>query len=273
MIVNNNASSISALSNLNSNEWAIQKSISRLSSGLKIVTGADDAAGLAISEKMRAQKNALDQARQNALDGYSMLQTAEGALNTAHNILQRLNVLAMRSANDAVLTDDDRTAINNEATALRQELDRMSATIEFNTKPLLDGSVTGAVLQVGIDDTTNSQITVTIQSVNSADLGIDSIDLSTATGAQSALTPILNAINSVSENRGDIGAVMNRLEHTIKNIDIQYINTTAAESRVRDVDMAVEMSNFVKLQILNQTSTAALAQANMLPQSVLALLR
>ena len=271
MQILHNVPALEALSNLSTTNNEIQKSLAKLSSGLKIVRSSDDAAGLAVSEKLRSQINALGQAKLNAQDGISMLQTAEGALNVTHNVLQRLNTLSIRAANDATLTSSDKALIQNEAVSLTDELTRMSATIKFNTKALLDGSFTAQTLQVGAESGTTNQMTVDITGVSATTLGVDTLDLVGSAGA--AIDSIASAITLVSTNRGALGAVMNRLEKTIENIDIQSVNMTASESRIRDVDMAAEMSNFTKLQVLQQAGTAMLGQANAQPQSVLSLLK
>lgn len=271
MRINHNVPSLDAVTRLSQTNLHMEKSLAKLSSGLKIVRASDDAAGLAVSEKLRAQINAIEQASYNAQDGISVLQTAEGALNVVHNILQRLNTLAMRAANTAVLSDDDIALIQEEADQLVEELDRIAPTITFNTKVLLDGSYTGQVLQVGPGATINDQITISITGVDAATLGVDGLDL--ATDAQGALTAIQTAINTVSENRATIGAVMNRLEKTIENLDVQKVNMTASESRIRDVDMAAEIANYTRLQILQQSGIAMLAQANAAPQAIVNLLR
>lgn len=271
MRINHNIPALEALTSLNSNSLEINKSLSKLSSGLKITKSSDDAAGLAVSEKLRAQINALSQAKLNAQDGVSMLQTAEGALNVSHNILQRMNTLAIRAANDATLTTTDKQLIQSEVGQLTSELTRMSSTIKFNTKSLLDGNFTSQTLQVGAEAGTENQMSISITGVNASTLGIGSLDL--VNSATAAVTLINTAINTVSQNRGQIGAVMNRLEQTTQNLDVQMVNMSASESRIRDVDMAAEMSNFTKLQVLQQAGTSMLGQANSLPQSVLSLLR
>jgi flagellin len=271
MIVNHNVSALEALTNLSNTDTKMQSSLEKLSSGLKITKSSDDAAGLAISEQMRSQINALGQAKSNAQDGVSLLQTAEGALNTTTDVLQRLNTLAVRAANDATLTTSDKGLIQSEADQLTSELTRMSSTVQFNTKSLLDGSFTGETLQVGTSSKTSDQLTISITGVDATTLGINSLDfVNSATGAIDSIT---SAITTVSTNRGAIGAVMNRLEETNSNIDIETTNMTASESRIRDVDMASEMSNYTKLQVMEQAGTAMLAQANSLPNNVLSLLK
>ncbi len=271
MRINHNLPALEALTRLSTTNGAIGKSLEKLSSGLKIVRSSDDAAGLAVSEKMRSQINALGQAKLNAEDGISMLQTAEGALNSTHNILQRLNTLAVRAANDATLTTEDKTLMQSEVTQLTDELTRMASTIKFNTKQLLTGAFTSQTLQVGAEADPTNSITVDITGVSADTLGLSGLDL--VNSATAAITSINSAITVVSANRGQIGAVMNRLEKTIENLDIQVVNMTASESRIRDVDMAAEMATYTKLQVLQQAGTAMLAQANSQPQSVLSLLR
>lgn len=271
MRINNNVTALAALNTLARTEGAVGKSVDKLSSGLRIVSAADDASGLAISENMRAQVNGLGAARLNAQEGISALQTAEGALNTAHNILQRINTLAVRASNDATLAPANKTIMQSEVTQLTAELDRMASTISFNGKSLLNGSFTSQNLQVGAEGSTANQISVDVTGVSVSSLSLSGLDV--ANSASAAIAVVASAIQKVSDNRGQIGAVMNRLENTIDNLGIQIQNVTASESRIRDVDMASEMSNYTKLQVLSQSGTAMLAQANTLPQSVLSLLR
>ncbi len=270
MRINHNLPALEALTRLAATNGMIGKSLEKLSSGLKIVRASDDAAGLAVSEKMRAQINALNQAKLNAEDGISLLQTAEGALSVTHNILQRLNTLSVRAANDATLTTEDKQLMQSEVTQLTGELTRMASTIKFNTKQLLTGAFTSQSMQVGAESETSNQITFDVTGVSSDTLGLSGLDL--VNSATAAITAINSAITTVSQNRGQIGAVMNRLEKTIENLDIQIVNMTASESRVRDVDMAAEMAAYTKLQVLQQSGVAMLAQANAQPQSVLKLL-
>jgi flagellin len=339
------------------------KSLEKLSSGLRINRAGDDAAGLAISEKMRGQIRGLDQATRNAQDGISLIQTAEGALTETHSILQRMRELAVQSANDTN-NNTDRGELQKEITELKNELNRISSDTEFNTKKLLDGTLgtkldedttnstlltNGAVDGVNYtgglasgtwtltgqgdgsytisdgsttytsnivaagsagtldfqgkvsievnnsiaDDALNglvakitgSQATfqigansgqsanISIGNMDAASLGIDAVDISSQSGADSAISSVQTAIESVSSERSKLGAMQNRLEHTINNLSVSSENLTAAESRIRDVDMAREMMKFTKDQILLQSSNAMLAQANQLPQNVLSLLR
>ncbi len=270
MITNHNISALNAHRQLNANTNAVQKSLEKLSSGLRINRAGDDAAGLAISEKMRAQIRGLEMATKNAQDGISLIQTAEGALTETHAILQRMRELAVQAANDTN-TDEDRTALQNEITQLIAEIDRIASDTEFNTQTLLDGTFQSRVFHIGANQ--GQAITVDLGSMLAADLGVDSVDISTQTGADSAIATIDNAINTVSEERAKLGAIQNRLEHTINNLGASAENLTAAESRIRDTDMAKEMMNFTKNSILTQAAQAMLAQANQVPQGVLQLLR
>ncbi len=376
MRINHNLSALNAWKNMSVNDTGQNKSLEKLSSGLRIGRAADDAAGLSISEKMRGQISGLNQASRNAQDGISLLQTAEGALQETHSILQRMRELAVQSASDTV-TDADRVEIQKEVNALRVEMDRISTDTEFNTQKLLQGGFTDKTIHIGanadqnlkvniasmgavdlsVNGTTsfsdqelvtagggsvtingtysgekviseisfavtidatpeNSKVGVTVKFADgSADLtgtlamgnlsmtipdGLTisltapnaltdettiatltdilpskmvGIDVSSQDAANSAITTVNNAINTVSGERSKLGAIQNRLEHTIANLATSSENLTAAESRIRDVDIAVEMMNFTKYQILSQASTAMLAQANAKPQAVLQLLR
>jgi flagellin len=268
--INNNIEAVNAHRNLQLTALSLSKSMEKLSSGLRINRASDDAAGLAISEKLRGQVRGLNQAVRNAQDGISMIQTAEGALNETHSILQRMRELAVQAANDT-LTTNDRNAISSEMSQLGQEVDRISTTTQFNTQKLLDGNFSNKLLQIGAND--GQVMTVNISGADSTDLGIDSLDVSDAANASTAISAIDSAIDTVSTIRASLGAVQNRLEHTIANLGVASENLLASESRIRDVDMAQEMMSFTKTQILQQAGTAMLAQANTAPQTVLQLLR
>jgi flagellin len=369
--INHNLSALNAWKNLTINDGGQNRSLEKLSSGLRIGRAADDAAGLSISEKMRGQISGLNQASRNAQDGISLLQTAEGALQETHSILQRMRELAVQSASDTV-TNADRIQIQKEVDALTVEITRIGVTTEFNTQPLLDSSFSNRIIHIGanagqtlsvsISDmrATSAQLAVTggttfdnfagtrtagagsmtligkytgnadggtftfgfaangsnvdatvtqvggaggnsgaqtlvggtgsftwqgvtfsFEAVTSAAVfsavSIDNdsfgINVSTQSAANTAITTINTAINNVSGERSKLGAIQNRLEHTIANLSTSAENLTAAESRIRDVDIAVEMMTFTKYQILGQASTAMLAQANAKPQAVLQLLR
>jgi len=245
------------------------KSTEKLSSGYRINRAADDAAGLAISEKMRRQVRGLTQASRNAQDGISCVQTAEGALNEVHDMLQRMNQLATQAANDTNMSAD-RSYIQSEINALVNEIDRVKDTTTFNEQSLLDGTFTGKNLQVGAEG--GQTITISIASMGASDIGVDSLDVSDYANASNAIASIKSAISSVSAQRSDLGAVQNRLEHTINNLDNVVENTTAAESQIRDTDMATEMVQYSNNNILAQAGTSMLAQSNQANQSILALL-
>ena len=257
------------------------KSTEKLSSGYKVNRAADDAAGLAISEKMRRQIRGLTQASANAQDGISMVQTAEGALNEVHDMLQRMNELAVKAAN-GTNQSEDQGYIQKEVTALVDEIDRVAATTTFNEQNLLESTQTFQ-LQVGSEDPNGSApgaakntIDVTIESMNAAGLSVDGLRTSGVTDAakaQAAIGTIKNAIKKLNGQRADLGAQQNRLEHTIKNLDNVVENTTAAESQIRDTDMATEMVKYSNNQILAQAGQAMLAQSNTANQGVLSLLQ
>lgn len=270
MIINHNISALNTHRQLSINNSAMAKNLEKLSSGLRINRAGDDAAGLAISEKMRAQIRGLNMASKNAQDGISLIQTAEGALNEVHAILQRMRELAVQAANDTN-TVEDRQNLQKEVDELIKEIDRIANDTEFNTQTLLDGTFTSKVLHIGANEGQNIQIS--INSMKAEDLGVDGIDISTNENADSAIASIDGAIQKVSAERAYLGANQNRLEHTINNLGTAAENLQAAESRIRDVDMAKEMMEFTKNSILSQAATAMLAQANQVPQGVLQLLR
>ncbi|GAS84639.1 flagellin N-terminal helical domain-containing protein [Paenibacillus amylolyticus] len=271
MIINHNIAAMNTHRQLNTNTTNTNKAIEKLSSGLRINRAGDDAAGLAISEKMRGQIRGLDMASKNAQDGISLIQTAEGALNETHSILQRVRELSVQSANDTN-TDADRVELQKEVTELTAEINRISTTTEFNTKKLLDGAGASAVV-FHIGANTGQSITLNIGNMGASSLGIASVAIGTQSGANAAIATLDTAIASVSAERSKLGANQNRLEHTINNLGTTSENLSAAESRVRDVDMAKEMMNQTKNNILAQASQAMLAQANQQPQAVLQLLR
>ncbi len=258
--VNTNVEAFNAHRNLEATQYAQSKSMEKLSSGLRINRAADDAAGLAISEKMRAQVNGLDQAQRNALDGISLVQTAEGAMNEQHAILQRIRELAVQRQN-GTLTTADQGAIDTEYAQLTQELGRIQTTTQFNGLNLLDATSNSGSFTFQVGANGGEQIGVSISKVDFSSLSIGDI------------SSIDTAISSISSGRATLGAVQNRLEDTISNLGIFEENLSSAESRIRDVDVAAEMVNQTKLQILTQAGTAMLAQANQGAQSVLSLLR
>jgi len=314
MRINHNISALNTFSAMENNSAAQSKSLEKLSSGQRINRAGDDAAGLAISEKMRGQIRGLDQAQRNSQDAISMIQTAEGALNETQNILQRMRELSVQAGNDTN-TSNDRGEIQKEINQLTSEINRIGNTTEFNTSKLLDGSNTGGFqMQIGANG--GQTFTVTISDMRAVALGVSTtggngggsasisgvstfgtgnatyssgtaqvtnsnvnsgtefaLDVTTANKASGAADVIDNAIKLVSAERSKLGSYQNRLEHTISNLGTASENLTAAESRVRDVDMAKEMINFTKNNILSQAAQAMLAQANQQPQGVLQLLR
>jgi flagellin len=261
--INNNVEAFNAHRQLVATSDRASKSMERLSSGYRINRAADDAAGLAISEKLRGQIRGLSQAQRNAQDGVSLVQTAEGSLNEVHSMLQRVRELAVQYGN-GTLSTSDKAAITAEAAQLQSEIARIGSTADFNGIKLLDGSAGTISFQVGAND--GDVISVATSTLSSQ---IGTIDVSNA-GAISAIDA---AIQNVSTMRSTFGAVQNRLEHTLNNISTYQENLTASESRIRDVDMASEMVEFSKDQILQQAGTSMLAQANQAPQGVLSLLR
>ena len=325
MIINNNIPALNTYRQLGINQNAMQKSMEKLSSGLRINRAGDDAAGLAISEKMRAQIKGLDQASRNAADGISMIQTAEGALQETHSILQRMRELATQAANDTNV-DVDRNEIQKEINELTSEINRIANTTEFNTREMLNGDTTdgfSATFQVGANQ--GQSMTISIHNMGAEALGLtgtasgdaDNLtahaqgssvknllgdtDYTNVSGAvytvtaevskedgttdkvaalsvhdhasaSGAIKAINDAIETVSAQRSNLGAFQNRLEHTISNLDNSSENLSAAESRIRDVDMAKEMMEMTRANILSQASQSMLAQANQQPQSVLQLL-
>ncbi len=272
MVVQHNLQAINANRNLALTTSAQGKSTEKLSSGYRINRAADDAAGLTISEKMRSQIRGLNQASDNAADGISLIQTAEGALNEAHSILQRMNELAVKAANDTNQSID-RTAIQKEMTALHDEINRIACTTQFNKKNLINGSISALNLQVGANRA--QSITIDICAMNASNIGVSTgnIVVNSFSSAGKAISAIQCAINKVSDQRSALGALQNRLEHTIANLDIAAENTQAAESRIRDVDMAEEMVEYSKNNILAQAGQSMLAQANQSTQGVMNLLQ
>lgn len=282
MIINHNIGAMNTHRQLSTNNANQSKSIEKLSSGLRINRAGDDAAGLAISEKMRGQIRGLDQASRNAQDGISLIQTAEGALNETHSILQRMRELAVQSANDTNVTTD-RQAIQKEMDQLAKEIDRIGNNTEFNTQKLIDGTSSTTALTFHVGASASQTITLNIGDMRASALAVaggtgtgeaaTGINVTTQTAANTAITTINTAINSVSTERAKLGAYQNRLEHTINNLGTSSENLSASESRIRDVDMAKEMMNQTKNSILAQAAQAMLAQANQQPQGVLQLLR
>ena len=260
MVVQHNLSAMNTNRQLGIVTSAQSTSTEKLSSGYRINRAADDAAGLSISEKMRSQIRGLNKAASNAQDGISLVQVAEGALNETHSILQRMNELATQAANDTN-TSTDRTAIQAEIDQLTSEVNRIQSTTQFNSKNLQVGSLSG------------QSIGISIKNMDASSLGVNSLKVSSFASAGSAMDKIQSAINLVSTQRSTLGALQNRLEHTINNLNTTAENTQAAESRIRDVDMATEMVEYSKNNILAQAGQSMLAQANQATQGVLSLLQ
>ncbi|MFY2253776.1 flagellin Hag [Priestia megaterium] len=297
MRINHNIAALNTYNNYNKASQAQANSMEKLSSGLRINSAKDDAAGLAISEKMRGQVRGLDQASRNAQDGISLIQTAEGALTETQDILQRMRELAVQSSNDTN-TDEDRGQIQKEVNQLAKEVTRISNDTEFNTKKLLtgeaDGGGIGESLTFHIGANADQNITLDIKAMDAKSLGVagdetdnkntaatadakavteTGINVSSQENANGAITKIQKAIDDVSTERSNLGSYQNRLDHSINNLNTSSENLSAAESRVRDVDMAKEMMEQTKNSILAQASQAMLSQANQQPQQVLQLLR
>ena len=273
MIINHNIAALNTYRQFSAANSAQSKAMEKLSSGLRINRAGDDAAGLAISEKMRGQIRGLNQASSNAQDGISMIQTAEGALNETQSILQRMRELGVQAANDTYTTAD-RKKIKDEVVQLFNEVNRIASQTEFNTKSLIRSGITvkfhiGANSGQTITLSINKMVASTITSYKSSTL----ILTTNQTDAEAFIKNINSAINTVSKERANLGAYQNRLEYTINNLGTSAENLTAAESRIRDVDMAKEMMNQTKSSILSQAAQAMLAQANQQPQGVLQLLR
>ena len=269
--VNTNVLSLTAQRNLAGVTDRLARNFARLSSGKRIVSAADDAAGLGISERMRAQIRSLDQAGRNALDGISLVQTAESALGESTSNLARMRELAIQASN-GTLNTGDRTALNSEFTALIAEIDRVSEQTDFNGIDLLDGTTGNVTFQIGTEQ--GETITVTLVDMSQSGLGLTgtSFDLTTITNATAALSTIDTAIDSVTAFRGDLGAIQNRLSSTVRSIASNRENLSAAESRIRDVDIAMETADLTRNSILQQAATSILSQANVQPQLALSLL-
>ncbi len=274
LTINTNVASLNAQRNLGKSQSSLNTSMQRLSSGLRINSAKDDAAGLAISDRMTSQIRGINQAVRNANDGISVAQTAEGAMGEVTNILQRMRELAVQSANDSN-SSDDRVSLQAEVDDLVAEIDRISAATEFNGTALLDGSGSTLSFQVGAEGGTSNQISIDVSSLDmsSSTLGVGTIDLGAAgNDVEAILTSIDSAIGTVDSSRGELGAVQNRFESTISNLSNISENVTAARSRIQDADIAQETSSMTKYNILQQAGVSILAQANQSPQLALSLL-
>ncbi|HET6163408.1 MAG TPA: flagellin [Planctomycetota bacterium] len=270
--INSNLSALDAQRGLSSVTGRLERNFQHLSTGLRISTAADDAAGLGISERLRAQIASLSQAQRNANDGISLTQTAEGSLNEVSNILIRMRELATEAANGTV-SDSDKATLNSEFSDLINEVDRIAQSSDFNNVKLLDGSTTAITFQVGAGVTANDTISVSLTSSLGSDLGITSLDISSAGSSTTAITAIDSAIDTVSSTRGRLGAAQNRLMSTIANLGVSIESLSAANSRIRDVDVAAETADLTRNSILQQAAISVLSQANLQPQTALRLLQ
>jgi flagellin len=279
--VNTNVTAFNAYRNLTATDSAVSSSLQKLSSGSRINSAADDASGLVISQNIKAQIGGISQAVSNAQDGISVVQTAEGALTEVASMLQRMRDLSVQAANSGANGGYSGTAVaaaNAEVAQLQAAIDQISSTTQFNGTHLLDGSAGTLTFQVGANS--GETLAVSLKSMDSASLGttgggnVGSIDLtSSASAASDAIKTLDAAISDVSTFRGTLGATQNRLQHVVANLSVTQENLSASESRIADTDMASEMTNFSKQQILMQAGTSMLAQANSAPQAVLSLLR
>ena len=276
--INTNVASLTAQKNLARTQSALERSLDRLSSGLRITRAGDDAAGLAISESLRAQIRGLAQAQRNANDGISVIQTGEGALNEISNILIRLRELAVQASSDGSVSNSERSFLQNEFQALQGEITRIANATQFGGRTLLDGSLSssGLTFQVGIyNNASVDRLTMTIGDARASALGVGSAQaaVSTAAAAQASLTTIDAALTNVSTIRGNLGGVQNRLQSTVNNLAVSIENLSAANSRIRDVDVAAETAALTRAQVLQQAGIAVLAQANVSSQVALILLQ
>jgi flagellin len=269
MIINHNVSADFANRALAQTGRQMEKSIEKLASGLRINRAGDDASGLAVSETLRSQIRGLRQAQRNAFDSISFIQTAEGSLQEVHSILHRVRELAVQSAN-AIYSEQDRSLIQIEVSQLIQEIDRIAESTEFNRFKILDGSNRDFQFQIGANPGQN--ISVDMKTMTATAIGISGLTMQTVSSADDALRRVDEAVDTVSRQRANFGAVANRLEHVVSSLAIAEENFQAAESRIRDTNMATEIVNFMRLKILQDAGTAMLMQANLRPESVVRLL-
>lgn len=274
MVVNTNTASSNAINQLNKNNRGLQDSFRRISSGLRITKAADDAAGMGVAENLDASVRSLRVAARNTNDGISVIATAEGATTEVVNIIKRMRELAVQSSSDT-LDDDERAYIQDEYEQLSAEVDRIASVTNFNGVNLADGTNTSISVQVGINNTANDRVAITLGDLRGTALGIDtgSIDMSTSAGAQAALDALDTAMDTVGSQRSDLGAVENRLDSALNNLEVYTENLEAAESRIRDADFAYETAEMAKNQIMQQAGTSVLAQAKSLTSGALTLLQ
>ena len=269
--VNTNIMSMSAQRNLSNVSERLSGNFMRLSSGLRVASASDDPAGLGISERMRAQIRSLGQASRNAQDGASLVQTAEGALAEVHSSLHRMRELAIQASNGTYSTED-RAVLDVEFQQIIEEIDRIATSTEFNAIPLLDGSQASVDIQVGLDSATSDVITIALQDVSASTLSLTG-DITSVTNANSVLAAIDTATDSINTARGNLGASKNRLDSSLRSILNVRENLSAAESRIRDVDVAAETADLTRNTIMQQAATSVLSQANSQPQIALSLLQ
>ena len=271
--INTNSVALRAQANLTAASGSLEKNVERLSSGLRINSAADDAAGNSLSSKLSADTRGLKQASRNANDAVSLIQTAEGALSEVNDLLTRMRELAVQSANGGTMTSTDRGYIHREFLLLGKEINRIVQITEFNGQMLIDGSLSSGVdIQVGINNTTNDRLALYVSNSDVGALGVNGEVLTNQTGAQAAIDAVDTAIQSVATSRGTLGATHNRLTVTLANLSNMHQNLSAANSRIKDVDVAEESAAMTRNQVLVQAGVAVLAQANQLPQSALSLL-
>ena len=268
-----NVASLRAQRNLNKTANAMTGHIEKLSSGLRINKAGDDAAGSAISSQLTAQEQGLKQANRNANDGVSLIQTAEGAMSEMTGIVQRMRELSVQASNEGTMDTTERGYLDQEFQLLESELDRIVNVTEYNGQKLVDGDISAGVsFQVGMNNTGNDRISVSIAASGSTSLGLNDEALTTATAAQKAIAALDTALQTINTTRGTLGATQNRLEATMSNLSSMHENAASANSRIKDVDVAEESASFTRSQILSQAGTSMLAQANSLPQSALSLI-
>ncbi len=273
LIVNNNIASITAQRNLGISTAQLQGSVARLSSGLRITKASDDAAGLGISETLRAQIRSINQAVRNSNDGISLLQIADGGAANIGGLLARLRELAEQSAS-GILGSNERSFLDQEFVALRSEIDRISAVTEFNGVKLLSGTGNDSLsIQIGFRSSANDTLTLSLNDLDTGRLSLTSVNVSTSANALSALSNIDSAISAVASARANVGSLQNRIDAAVQNLEVANENVSAAESRIRDADIAFETALFTRNQILVSAGTSILAQANTLPQQALSLLQ
>jgi len=271
--INTNPVSLRAQENLTAATGSLAKNVERLSSGLRINQAGDDAAGNSLSSKLSADTRGLQQASRNANDAVSVIQTAEGALSEVNGLLTRMRELAVQAANGGTMTSTDRGYIDQEFQLLESEINRIVSVTEFNGQKLIDGTISGGVdFQVGMNNTTNDRLALSVSDSDSTALGLNDEVLTSQTAAQAAIDSLDTAIQSVATSRGTLGATQNRLTVTLSNLSNMHENLSAANSRIKDVDVAEESAAMTRNQILVQAGVAVLAQANQLPQSALALI-